>query len=45
MKFENKLEAVVYTYIVCQLLSSEEKYDLIAYFKDLDKNKNGVLEV
>ena len=36
---------MVYTYIVSQLLTSTEKEDLLEYFQEIDKNKNGVIEV
>ena len=42
-KFRNKLEAVVYTFIVSQLLNTEEKADFIEVFEDLDRNHDGVI--
>ena len=42
-KFRNKLEAVVYTFIVSQLLNTEEKSDFIEIFEDLDRNHDGVI--
>lgn len=42
-KFKNKLEAVVYTFIVSQLLNTEEKSDFIEIFEDLDRNHDGVI--
>lgn len=43
-QFQNKLQAVVYTYIVSQLLTTDEKKFLLQTFKKLDKNKDGVIE-
>ena len=43
IKFSNKLEAVVYTYIVSQILSSEEKRVLKDLFSQLDHNHDGVI--
>ena len=42
-KFKNKLEAVVYTFIVSQLLNTDEKSDFIEIFEDLDRNHDGVI--
>ena len=35
----------MYTYIVSQLLTSAEKMELLENFRNLDKNKNGVIEI
>lgn len=43
-KFENKLQAVVYTYVVSQLLTNDEKKFLFETFKALDQNHDGVIE-
>jgi Ca2+-binding EF-hand superfamily protein len=37
------MEAVVYTFIVSQLLTTEEKSDFIQIFEDLDHNHDGVI--
>ena len=42
-QFANKLEAVVYTFIVSQILTSEEKATLKELFDKLDKNHDGVI--
>lgn len=42
-KFKNKLEAVVLTYVVSQVLSSTDKLPLLKSFIEADKNSDGVL--
>lgn len=42
-QFSNKLEAVVYTFIVSQILNSQEKETIKELFQKLDKNHDGVI--
>ena len=44
-QFKNKLQAVVHTYIVSQLLTSEERTELLGLFRSIDKNENGILDL
>ena len=43
MQFGNKFEAVVLTYIVSQILTIEEKANVICLFEELDTNHDGVI--
>ena len=45
IQFKNKLQAVVHTYIVSQLLTSEERTELLGLFRSIDKNENGILDL
>ena len=42
--FQNKLKAVVYTYIASQLYSSRDKDHLLSVFREIDKDGDGVIE-
>ncbi len=44
MQFQNKLKAVVYTYIASQLYSNKDKELLLKAFKEIDKDGDGVIE-
>lgn len=43
IQFSNRFEAVVYTYIVSQIMTSEEKVILKQLFDKLDTNHDGVI--
>jgi hypothetical protein len=43
MQFKNRLEAVVYTYTVSQLLNNSEKVGLEEIFKRADVNGDGTI--
>ena len=43
MKFQNKLKAVVYTYIASQLYSNKDKEKLLKGFREIDKDGDGVI--
>ena len=42
--FQNKLKAVVYTYIASQLYSNRDKDHLLSVFREIDKDGDGVIE-
>jgi Ca2+-binding EF-hand superfamily protein len=42
-EFKNKLQAAIQTFIVSQLLSLEEKAILVDFFKEFDKDNDGVI--
>ena len=42
--FQNKLKAVVYTYIASQLYSNNDKEHLLSVFQEIDKDGDGVIE-
>ena len=43
IQFQNKLKAVVYTYIASQLYSNKDKEVLLKAFREMDKDGNGVI--
>ena len=45
IQFKNKFEAVVYTFIVSQLLKSDQKMEIIQCFQSIDRNGDGVLSL
>jgi hypothetical protein len=42
-QFQNKLKAVVYTYIASQLYSNKDKEKLLKAFREMDKDGDGVI--
>lgn len=42
-QFQNKLKAVVYTYIASQLYSNKDKEILLKAFKEIDADGDGVI--
>lgn len=42
-KFQNKLKAVVYTYIASQLYSNKDKEKLLKSFREMDRDGDGVI--
>lgn len=42
-QFQNKLKAVVYTYIASQLYSNKDKEKLLQYFRQIDEDGDGVI--
>ena len=42
--FQNKLKAVVYTYIASQLYSNRDKDHLLSVFREIDRDGDGVIE-
>jgi hypothetical protein len=45
MQFKNRLEAVVYTYCISQLVSNEEKLGLEDVFKKIDTDFDGIISL
>lgn len=44
IQFQNKLKAVVYTFIASQLYENKDKEALLAAFREIDKDGDGVIE-
>lgn len=44
-KFKNRLEAVVYTYCISQLVTNEEKAGLEEVFKKIDTDFDGIISI
>ena len=45
MQFKNRLEAVVYTYCISQLVTNEEKNGLEEIFKKVDEDHDGIISM
>lgn len=45
IQFRNRLEAVVYTYCISQLVTNEEKKGLEEVFKKIDTDFDGIISI
>jgi Ca2+-binding EF-hand superfamily protein len=45
IQFKNRLEAVVYTYCISQLITNDEKRGLEDVFKKVDTDNDGIISL